>query len=204
MAGTPRLVIDQQYAVLGIEMTPAQMKITVPRPEMQITRENPEFSTEYQTPEFKLNWKKTDVNFSPDYSVNRARVYEGRAHIADENAVNMSKNGKNRKGINSSVSNVNHIAQMTRHKTIKTARAEINLKSMQQRNPEVEWSPGAIKINWTKGSLNVNWVGEYMPEVVIDPPFSIEIFLREKPYITVMVEDGAAPEGAGAIVDRRL
>lgn len=203
MAGIPRLIIDQQYAVLGIEMTQAQMKITTQRPEMQITRENPEFTTESKAPEFKLNWKKSNVEFRPSFTANRARVYESKAHVSGENAVTPSKGGRNRKGMASAIT-ASRISQTAKHKTIKTALAEINLKSIPQNRPQVEWSRGEVKINWTKGSLNVNWVGEYMPEIVIDPPFSIEIFLREKPYITVTVEDGEAPEGAGTLVDRCL
>lgn len=202
MAGISSIIIDQQFAALGIEVTPAQMKITTQRQQMEISRERPEMSLEYRLPEFKLNWGKVRAESGLKPPSDMART------IADKGSAGARSGTSEAANDGDYLGNVkaggNRVAQLSRHKTIKTAQAEINLSSMPQSLPEVEWSAGVVNINWTKGALNVDWTGDYMPEIVIDPPFSIEIFLREKPYIKIMVEDGAAPAGPGSIIDARL
>lgn len=202
MASIPQITIDQQYASVGIEITQAQMKITLPKVEMQLEREMPEMSVEYQNPEFKLNWRKVRSESGLKPPVELSRAYTVRT--SNKAVCGISEAAGDVGYISQVEKGGNRIAELTRHKTIKTAQAEINLSSKPQSLPEVEWTPGAVNINWTRGSLNVDWVGNYMPEVVIDPPFSIEIFLREKPYIKIMVEDGTAPATSGTIVDKQL
>ena len=199
----PSIVIDQSYGSMGIEITNAQMKITTPRPEMEVTWEPPEMSMDSQRPAFKLNWKKvrSESGLKPPMEFTNATSGNG-IHIAGLGTAQAVRDGDY---IGKVEEPGNRIAQLARRKTIKTAQAEINLSSMPKSLPEVEWSPGFVNISWSRGSLSVDWVGEYMPEVIIDPPFSIDIYLREKPYIKIMVEDGEVPMyGPGVLVDEQL
>lgn len=169
---------------------------------MQISQEMPEMSIETQRPEFKLNWRKvrSESGLKPPIELARAYASTGMQKASAATA----QTARDGDFVADVTKPGNRIAQIARRKTIKTQQAEINLSSMPKSTPEVEWSPGSVNINWTKGSLSVDWVGDYMPEVIIDPPFSIEIYLREKPYIKIMVEDGTMPSAAGAIVDTHL
>lgn len=202
MASIPSIVIDQQYGALGIEMTQAQMKITMPKLAMEVERQDPEFDVESQRPEFKLNWKKVYA----ESGLTRPKDFSKKVKTAGLNKVAKGTYDSVKDGdYLAKVQNPgNRVAQLARQETIKTQQAEINLSSMPRSTPEVEWTPGSVNINWTRGALSIDWVGDYMPEVVIDPPFSIEIFLREKPYIKIMVEDGTAPVGAGTLIDQHL
>ena len=202
MVSLPNIVIDQQFGALGIEITPAQMKITTPNPKMQITSEAPEMTVENQMPEFKLNWTKVRAESglkTPDLLAKS--LASDAVRTAEEGTVDAVHDGDY---IAKVQERGNRIAKLSHQKTIRTEQVEINLSSIPQSLPEVEWDRGYVHINWTRGTLNIDWVGDYMPEVVVDPPFSVEIYLREKPYIKVMVEDGTMPIGTGAIVDQQL
>lgn len=204
MATIPSIVIDQGFGSLGIELTPAQMKITTPRPEMQITNEPAEIAIEQQFPEFKLNWKRDHAAAAIKVPSQRPHTVAppSQAQVQIQAAMNDTIGDSDKLGIARAKGTRN--AQRARQKSIKLDQVEINLNSVSKNSPEVEWTPGVININWTRGSLSVDWVGEYMPQVVIDPPFSIDVFLREKPYIKIMVEDGSAPGTAGSYIDMRL
>ena len=200
MAAIPNIVIDQGFGSLGIEMTPAQMKITTPRPEMQITNEPAEISIEQQLPELKVNWTKDRSLPVVKPSSLSARHVASQSHVKID--MNEPVGDSDQLGVARARGTRN--AMRSRQKSIRMEQVEINLNSVQKHSPEVEWTPGVININWTRGSLCVDWVGEYMPQVVIDPPFSIDVYLQEKPYIKIIVEDGTAPGVAGSYIDMRL
>ena len=200
MSTIPSIVIDQSFGSLGIELTPAQMRITTPRPEMQITGEPPEITIEQQAPQFKVNWKKeyTAPIVKPPRPPARVVATDNQVQINTPGTVGDSDklNSARARGIRNS--------QRARQKLIKMEHVQINLNSVPKSTPEVEWTPGVINVNWTRGSLHVDWIGEYMPQVVVDPPFSIDVYLREKPYIKIMVEDGTMPGIAGSHIDMSL
>ena len=200
MATIPSIVIDQSFGSLGIELTAAQMRITTPRPEMQITNEPPEVTIENQAPEFKVNWKRETappVVRAPRPPV-RTVAADSQVNIESPKPVGDSDklNSARARGIRNS--------QRSRQKSIKMDNVQINLNSVPKNKLDVEWTPGVINVNWTRGSLSVDWIGEYMPQVVVDPPFSIDVYLREKPYIKIMVEDGTVPDVAGSYIDMSL
>ena len=199
MATIPSIIIDQSFGSLGIELSPAQMRIVTPRPEMQITNEPAELTIEHQAPEFKVNWKKENVApVKPSRAVSRqmaADILPQVSTITPPAEGDQVSSSRARGIINS---------QRARQKSINMDNVHVNLSSVPKSTPEVEWTPGVINVNWTRGSLSVDWIGEYMPQVVIDPPFSIDVFLREKPYIKIMVEDGTAPGAAGSVIDMSL
>lgn len=200
MLSIPNITIEQGFGALGIEVTPAQMKITTPTPEMQITSEPAEFEVEHQRPEFKINWnsepvKKLDkpVRVKAPPVLTGASVQTAKIDLTGDGDML----GKARaQGVKN--------ARAASHNTIEMDQVKISLNSSPKTSPEVEWTPGTISVNWTRGTLSVDWVGEYMPQVVIDPPFSIDVFLREKPYIKIMVEDGTIPDYIGSNIDLRL
>ena len=173
------------------------MRIVTPRPEMQIINEPAELTIEHQIPEFKVNWKKTQV---PQATPARVATHNTAADILPQESVAA---GDNDKMSSARARGIIH-SQRARQKSIKMDNVQVNLNSVPKATPEVEWTPGVINVNWTRGSLSVDWIGEYMPQVVVDPPFSIDVFLREKPYIKIMVEDGTAPGAAGSVIDMSL
>ncbi|MCL1828369.1 MAG: DUF6470 family protein [Oscillospiraceae bacterium] len=202
MAGMPNIIIDQQYSSLGIEITQAQMRITTPKPQMQVINEPPEMTVKTHTPKFKLNWKKvrSESGMKPPLDLARSIGSTG-MQKADDGTKQTVQDGD---FLKKTEIGGNRIAQLSRRKTIETAQKEINIGLMPKTSPEVEWEPGFVDVVWSRGNFKIEWSGEYMPNIIVDPMFSIEIYLREKPYIKITVEDGLSPYDSGVIVDKRL
>jgi len=81
---------------------------------------------------------------------------------------------------------------------------DVNVGLMPQSSPEVIWDTGHMRINWSKHSVVIDFSGEYMPEMTIDPKYSVEVFLRTEPYFRVMVEEVIDPGAPGRYVDRAV
>jgi hypothetical protein len=75
---------------------------------------------------------------------------------------------------------------------------------MPKSRPEVIWDKGHMSINWSKHSILIDWDGEYMPELTVDPKYSIEVFLRTEPYFRVSVEEMVDPSMPGRFVDQAI
>jgi hypothetical protein len=61
-----------------------------------------------------------------------------------------------------------------------------------------------MRINWSKHSVVIDWDGEYMPQFMVDPKHSIEVYLRTEPYFRIMVEEAIDPNRPGRIVDQAI
>jgi hypothetical protein len=81
---------------------------------------------------------------------------------------------------------------------------QTNIGLMPKNQPEVVWDRGSLSINWSKHSIVVDWDGEYLPQLTIDPKYSIEVYLRTEPYFRIMVEDVHDPNMPGRYVDRAI
>ena len=202
MSTLPMINIDQQYATIGINVTPAQMKITTPHPEMTVTSESPEMTVESKRPEFKVNWKKvrSESGLKPPGDFTLSVRDNARGKIM--NYVGESVHDGDYLGKVEAPGN--RVARQSRTKSLKTAQVDINIESVPKSLPEVEWKPGYIHIKWSDHKFKIDWQGEYMPEILIDPPFSVEIFLRDRPYIKISVEDQLERSYAGRVVDKML
>jgi hypothetical protein len=98
------------------------------------------------------------------------------------------------------------ISMLSRNKamTAATKKKQLDLTLMPKSSPEVVWDKGSMRINWSKHSIMIDWDGEYMPQVTIDPKYSIEVFLRTEPYFRIMVEEYSDPSMPGRYVDQAI
>ena len=203
MASIPKITIEQQMAAIGVEVTPAKIHISQQRPVMHISTETPQMSVERKDPSFKVNRKKINTESGlkpPDEilkdisvnSINTALEFTNTTAKEGEFLSDVTKRG-------------NRIAQIARSKNLKKAlETEVNIASVPKSVPEVIWDPGYMRINWSNHSVTIEWDGEYMPEMTVDPPYSVEVFLRNKPYFRITVEEGTDPYEAGKRVDKVL
>lgn len=187
MPGIPRISIEQQMAAIGVNTTPAQLSITSPRPQMKVNNTPPEMDFTQETPEFTVNWKQV----------------RNESGLKNPNALTLSLRDSAKIQVTEYISGQvasgdylgrvetpgNRVANEARGKNMETAQKDINLGTMPQSLPQVSWDPGEIDINWTNHQFKIQWEGEYMPEVKLEPPYSVEIFLRDKPYIRISVEE---------------
>jgi hypothetical protein len=201
-ANVSRIVIDQQLAAIGVKTTSANLQITTPNPEMEIIQEDAQFTIESQRPTFKVNQKKLrrEMNLSGPVELSQTvrdkskqQVMEGTAQKAKENdfVASVTQQG-------------NRIAMVSKQKSIQKTKKAANIALMPQSAPEIEWNPGYVRINWSGHSVKIEWDGEYMPEMAVDPPYSVEVFLLREPYFRITVEPGEDPYQPGKHVDAQL
>jgi len=204
MPNIQRLSIDQQLAAIGVHITPAKMNVVRPRMQMTITTESPHMEIERKNPSFKVNRKKINTESGLKPPSEFANAYKAKGK---EGALRGSRTpGEEGNFLGDIRKPGNKIAQLSRSKSMAqaTRKSKIDLGLMPKSSPEVIWDKGSLSINWSKHSIVIDWDGEYMPQVTIDPKYSIEVFLRTEPYFRVAVEDVVDPSTPGRYVDQAV
>ena len=204
VAGINKILIDQQLAELGVRATPGKMQITTPHPKMTIKNETPHMEIERQNPSFRINRKKinSQIGLRPPDELTKQFRDSGRqgALKGTKNAVD---DGEFLGDLKQPGARVPRLARSkAMNAVIKKRQSNIGL--MPKDKAEVEWDRGYMRINWSKHSVVIDWEGEYMPQLKVDPPYSIEVFLRTKPYFRIVVEEGESPMYPGSRVDERV
>jgi len=204
MAGIYRISIDQQLAEVGVRSIPARLKITMPQMSMKVTTETPHMEIERQAPSFKLNRRKINSESGLKPPLELATEYRDRGKagafrgtktaVEDGNFLGETK----RRG--------DRVGQLAYNKAMSAIqkKKQYNIGLMPKSKPEVEWEKGTMSINWSKHSIVIDWDGEYMPQLTVDPKYSIEVFLRQEPYFRVTVEDMIDPGMPGKYVDKAI
>jgi hypothetical protein len=197
-------VIEQQFAAIGVNITPAHVEIETPKLSMNITTESPRMTIDRKAPTFEMD-------FDP---YNAGDVLEPDVLVGDNIAQNIFKDeynkpdaGLTKRGVHrvaGAVKRANRAAQTPRRKLKQLAIRELKLKTAPPNRPKVKWDPGYLHIDWSGHRINIDWEGEYIPDITVDPPYSIEIYLRNKPYFRITVEEGEAPYEAGQRVDQAV
>lgn len=201
MAAIPKIIIDQQRALIGVKTTNAKVSVSTPRPKMRLKNDLPKMEVEYKDPEFKLDWARVRAEsglMNPvDKTIEiahetRQQVLEYTAEVAQEgNYIGKPELGGNR------------VAQVERQRSLKDGDTSINLGSMPKSMPNVEWDPASLNISWSNTNLQIEWDSEYMPTFSVEP-HSVEIFLRNKPYIKITVSDEGMLKLTGRHVDKNV
>ncbi|MDR3310579.1 MAG: DUF6470 family protein [Oscillospiraceae bacterium] len=203
MSVISKIIIEQQFAQIGVRMTPAHMKISTQRPELKITQEDPKMKIDWKLPNFQVNWdqvfnesglKRTDV-LSDDFAkAGSAASAAATGEISSDGdyVMNASRKGP-------------RIAQIAKRHVKTRSSVDTNLGLMPKHSPVVKWDTGYMHIDWNHHSIKIEWEGEYMPEMVLDPPYSIEVYLREKPFFEITIEDNRPlPYEAGQRIDEKV
>ena len=204
MASIQKLVIDQQLAEIGMNFSHAKMRIDIPRMQMKITNEHPQMEIDRKAPSFKINRKKINNESGLKTPLTFTRDYRDKGlSIALKSAKTAGEEGD---FLGDLRIRGNRIAKISRDKTMAAAtrKSKLDLGLMPKSSPEVEWDKGYMRINWSKHSIVIDWDGEYMPQLTVDPKYSVEIFLRTEPYFKITVEDAEDPNSPGRYVDRAI
>jgi len=199
-----RLNIEQQFAEIGVRSTPAKLNISMPRMQMRIKTETPQMHIDRKAPSFKVNRQKSRnttthkallESVKTQYNKNRQASPRGNVNANDDGTLPAKKNTKGDKTVQTLINN--------RVKQSQT-KIDLNKNSTLTGSPDVTWDKGYMRINWSSHSLVIDWDGEYMPEMVVDPKYSIEVYLRTQPYFRVMVEEIPGAETLGRYIDRAI
>jgi hypothetical protein len=197
-----KLKIDQQIAEIGVRSTPARMNITLPRMQMKIHTEAPKMQIDKKAPTFKVNRQKISNESGLKAPLELAKTFRNKGN---QGAMRGTRNAVDDGNFlsNPKVSG-DKVPKLAAQKAMGALRKkDINIGLMPQGSPEVTWDKGYMRINWSKHSVVIDWDGEYMPQLTVDPRYSVEVFLRTEPYFRVMVEE-AVDSARGRYVDRAI
>ena len=193
-----RINIDQQLAEIGVKTTPAKLNISMPRGTLTIKNERPEMKIERKAPSFTVNKRKQNNESGLKGPLELAKGFRNKGRQAALRAAGQAKNDgnylANHKVKGDKVPTLAKNKQMSR-----LGPKEFNVGLMPQTPADISWEKGYMRINWSKHSVVIDYSGEYMPDMSVDPKYSVEVFLRKEPYFRVMVEE--VMSSAGKYVD---
>ena len=204
MSGISRIVIEKQHAQIGLRNTPARMRISKPQMQMRIKNEVPTMEIDRRAPTFKVNRKKINAESglkAPDDFTKTFRD-DGKA-----GALRATRTGVDDGNFLGNVrSPGDRVARLARNKAMSAVlnKQQTNLGLMPKSPPEVNWEKGHMRVSWSRHSLVIDWEGDYLPKLTLDPPHSVEVYLRTKPYVRIMVEEGPPPRTRGGHVDEAI
>jgi hypothetical protein len=204
MAGISKILIDQQLAEVGVNVTPAKMHITTPRPKITISQENAQMEIDRKAPTFKLNRKKmysqmrlrTTPELSTDFR-NKGKAAAARGAGSRTQDGNFLGNVRNQG---------DRVAQLAHNKAMARIRqkSQMNIEAIPKEMPEITWDKGHVRVNWSRHSLVIDFDGEFLPQLTVDPNYSVEVYLRTKPYFRITVAEGVDPYMPGRHIDHVL
>jgi hypothetical protein len=199
----PRIIIEQQRASIGINTTFARMNIHPKRPQMKVESSMPRMTVNREQPEFEVNNKKIQSESG------LMRPAELSLSVRDNGKLKADMSVSDIVDEGNFLSDVtapgNRVAQFARNKTLRDANKEINIGLMPKSSPEITWKTGSMDISWSRNNFNIDWSEtNYMPDFSVEPKYSVEVFLRNKPYIRISVVDGSAGGPVGRAIDAVL
>ncbi|MCL1905660.1 MAG: DUF6470 family protein [Clostridiales bacterium] len=201
MPDIPRIQIEQQTARIGIQTTNARVEVnTSPRPKMRIVTERPQMEVERKAPAFKVETQRlrgerpvlTRNQNAPARVAPRAKTLRPGADITLE-AESLAPDTT---AINA------HALEM--NKAINDYATSVDTESLHGNMPSIEWEAGYINITWSNAQMQIEWdQADYMPSFSVEP-HSVEIFLREKPYIKITISDEVINAMYGPQMDEQV
>ena len=204
MANIQRINIDQQLAELGIRNTPAKLNIRYPRMEMRIKTENAKMEIDRKTPSFRISRKKQEGEIGAKTPLEFAKTNRDQGRTGALRGAKTAVDDGNflgemrRKG--------DRVGQLARKKTMSAIlkKQQVNIGLSPGSTAEVVWDKGSMSINWSRHSILIDWDGDFMPQLTVDPKYSVEVFLKTEPYFRVSVRDMIDPGMPGMVVDEAI
>jgi len=204
MANIQRINIDQQLAELGIRSNPAKLNIKYPRMEMRIKTENAKMEIDRKAPTFRISRKKQEAEIGSKAPLEFAKANRDQGRTGALRGAKVAVDDGNflgemrRKG--------DRVGQLARKKTMSAIlkKQQVNIGLSPGSTAEVVWDKGSMSINWSRHSILIDWDGDFMPQLTVDPKYSVEIFLKTEPYFRVSVRDMIDPGMPGMVVDQAI
>ncbi|MDR0858012.1 MAG: DUF6470 family protein [Oscillospiraceae bacterium] len=181
-----RLVIDQQFAQLGVKFTPAQMTVStnIVAPEIDTETSKPKIDSE--VPAFTLNFSKLMSDVGVATPSEATDQYAGKGLDTSIQGTQVAANDGDY--LASTDKPGDRVAQIAKQHN-RPKMPETNVASIPKAPPQITWSKGSVNINWSDHNVNIDWNSNYLPEIKIDPRASVEVYLRNQPKITISVEE---------------
>jgi len=195
-----RLNIDQRMAEIGVRSTPARLNINLPKPRMSIHTETSKLQVDSAAPSFRVNRQKINNESGMQSPLEFAKAFRNKGRSAALRGAGQNKDDGNFLA-NYKIPG-DKIPRLAKNKAMsRLQQPDINIGLMPQSSPEVTWDKGHMRINWSKHSVVVDWDGDYMPQLTLEPKYSVEVFMRTEPYFRITVEELIDSSPRGRYVD---
>ncbi|MCL1816352.1 MAG: DUF6470 family protein [Clostridiales bacterium] len=204
MPSIPQINIEQQAARIGITTTRAKVEVVdVPRPKMRIVSEKPRMEIEHKSPAFRLDRQRKRIEV-PMPAKSRVVLPTAAARSKTRRLpADASREVSHNPGSDYSGTLVNSGA-LELNKSINDYTLSANIETIEQNMANIEWEEGYINISWSNAQIQIEWNDENpLPKFSVEP-HSVEIFLREKPYIKVKVADEVIAALDAPKVDKKI
>ncbi|MCL1975866.1 MAG: DUF6470 family protein [Firmicutes bacterium] len=199
----PSIQIEQQCARIGIHTTNAKLMVNTPPPtRMRIYKEAPRMEIERKAPVFKMETPRKRPERPLPYTSNPGMPLTWqRDKVVRRNSDIIVQASESAKQGNSVTLNDNAVEM---NKILHDYTSASIAESLQQSMPSIEWEAGYININWSKAQMQIEWEkNDYMPSFSVEP-HSVEIYLREKPYIRITLSDEVIASIGGPQMDTKI
>jgi len=194
----PQLDIKSTRATLQIKTDPLRLKVESRPAKMHVRRTRPRM---------KVNWKK--VRSECGLRMPSAQ----RRYLMQKYRRIMLQGIQQSNQMNQQISDIqNHVAggpelvaSVTLQQLMQQDIPVVDIASMPQSSPEIEWEPGSIEIEWEPASLEMHWEGSIRPEISVTP-HTVEIRLINGETIRVAENEAASLErrGYGKRIDQSV
>jgi len=172
--------------------------------QMNIRTETPQMRVDSQAPSFRVNRQKINNESGLKAPLELAKTFRNEGRQAALRGARQAKDDGNFIA-NPHIPGDKSIPRLARNKAMRRLeKPEVNIGLMPASSPEVTWDKGHMRINWSKHSVVIDWNGDYLPQLTVDPKYSVEVFLRTEPYFRVMVEEVLDPNRPGRYVDQAI
>jgi hypothetical protein len=164
------------------------MTIETPRPDMKISVTDAEVTVNWDPPAIT----KIDMDdYFNEGGLKKPRVLtvdrRDLAHKATLDSIaRISVDGDH---LGATEKGGNRVASHAKQKTIAPPTVTINIKAFPTHTPNMSWEVSSPEIDVTPYSVNVDVTGDYMPNITLDGSFFVEVYLQNKPYISITVAE---------------
>jgi hypothetical protein len=182
-----------QQARLHLEMPDRRMEIVSKRPEMRAFQEKPE--VELDMDELKANMGLKTYDQMITEAAYNART-EARQGIRE--TVSQSK------FIGDVTINGNKIAMVARDKMLEYSEPQMGHSPVPPGAVDMDGKPGTLEIEWSGYELSIDWSGEFMPEITVEPPSSVDVEISRPPRVKISVTEVYIPATSGRNVNTEV
>ena len=200
-----RIIIDQQFAQIGIRSSLARMQISSPESRINIQNQRPQLQVNTELPRFRVPRERlrNELNLAGPLSFAREFANKGRsgghqatATYASEGDFIASKNIPGEKSIPMMVSN--KMRQYFR-------KPDTNIGLMPSSPPSLDWEKGVIDINFSGHRVAVDWSGSNTADISVEHGYPVEVSLSRQAHFRVMgIEPAVENRTYGRFIDRSV
>ncbi|MEL7608386.1 MAG: DUF6470 family protein [Bacillota bacterium] len=191
--------IQAQRAVLEINTQAAVLKIENHRPELRIKRDPPAMVIKRENPSFKVS---TEGAANADELMPVLQLSDRfRSALPDSMKSKGSAPATSPAGsVADAAKEQNPLAEVQKQQEIQLHKAQKRREASEQQ-AQLVWDPGYIKIEWTDPVFEMEWDLGTGPDIHVEP-YVVEVRIRNRPVLRIMVEEGKVRGASGNNVDQ--